>query len=174
MKKNLSLRSALRVALQMGVSAAALATMPLQISHAASNDGSLVGKITASDQASLEGISITVRNPETGFTRTVKAEADGSYRFAFLPVGKYIVEGTRNGATLGKLADVTVGLGATTTADVTVNVSNVEEIFVVGTRVVRAIEVRSTESATNLTIEDLARLPVERDITSVALLAPGL
>jgi hypothetical protein len=174
MKKNLSLRSALRVALQMGVSAAALATMPLQISHAASNDGSLVGKITASDQSSLEGISITVRSPETGFTRTVKAEADGSYRFAFLPVGKYIVEGTRNGATLGKLADVTVGLGATTTADVTVNVSNVEEIFVVGTRVVRAVDVRSTESATNLTIEDLARLPVERDITSVALLAPGL
>lgn len=174
MKKNLSLRSALRMALQMGVSAAAVATMPLQISHAASNDGSLVGKITATDQKSLEGISITVRNPETGFTRTVKAEADGSYRFPFLPVGKYIVEGTRNGATLGKLTEVTVGLGGATTADVTVNVSNVEEIFVVGTRVVRAVDVRSTESSTNMTREDLARLPVARDIQSVALLAPGL
>jgi outer membrane receptor for ferrienterochelin and colicin len=174
MKKNLSLRSALRVALQMGVSAAALATMPLQISYAASNDGSLVGRIIASDQSSLDGISITVRNPETGFTRTVKAEPDGSYRFPFLPVGRYIVEGTRNGTTLGKLAEVTVGLGAATTADVTVNLSNVEEIFVVGTRVVRAVDVRSTESATNLTREDLERLPVGRDIQSVALLAPGL
>src|SRR5687767_538378 len=144
MKKNLSLRSALKVALQMGVSAAAIATMPLQITYAASNDGSLVGKITSSDQKSLEGIEITVRNPETGFTRTVKAEPDGSYRFPFLPVGKYIVEGTRNGATLGKLTEVTVGLGVATTADVTVNVSNVEEIFVVGTRIVRAVDVRST------------------------------
>ncbi|MFC4313349.1 TonB-dependent receptor domain-containing protein [Steroidobacter flavus] len=174
MKKNLSLRSALKRALQMGVSAAAVATMPLQISHAASNDGSLAGKITASDQKSLEGIEITVRNPETGFTRTVKAEPDGSYRFPFLPVGKYIVEGTRNGSTLGKLTEVTVGLGVATTADVTVNLSNVEEIFVVGTRVVRAVDVKSTESSTNLTREDLERLPVARDIQSVALLAPGL
>jgi outer membrane receptor protein involved in Fe transport len=156
------------------VGAAALAAMPLQISHAASNDGSLVGKITSSDQKALEGLEITVRNPETGFTRTVKAEPDGSYRFPFLPVGRYIVEGTRNGATLGKLTEVTVGLGVATTADVTVNVSNVEEIFVVGTRVVRAVDVRSTESSTNLTREDLERLPVDRDIASVALLAPGI
>ena len=51
---------------------------------------------------------MTVRNPETGFTRTVKADADGNYRFPFLPVGKYIVEATQSGATLGKLAEVTV------------------------------------------------------------------
>ena len=89
MKKNLSLRSALKVALQMGVSAAAIATMPLQMTYAASNDGSLVGKITSSDQKSLEGIEITVRNPETGFTRTVKAESDGSYRFPFLKLYNY-------------------------------------------------------------------------------------
>src|SRR5690606_6292416 len=130
--------------------------------------------IIASDNSPLTGIEITVRNPETGFTRTVKAEADGSYRFPFLPVGRYIVEGTRDGKPLGRLTEVTVGLGAATTADVTVNVSNLEEILVVGTRVVRAVDVKSTESASNFTREDLQRLPVARDIQSVALLAPGL
>jgi hypothetical protein len=156
------------------VSAAVVATLPLQITHAASNDGSLVGKITASDNSSLQGLEVTVRNPETGFTRTVKAEADGSYRFPFLPVGKYIVEGRRDGKPLGKLAEVTVGLGVSTNADVTVNVTNLEEILVVGTRVMRAIDVKSTESASNFTRDDLQRLPVARDIQSVALLAPGL
>jgi hypothetical protein len=174
MKRNISLRAALKVALQLGVSAAVMATLPLQITHAASNDGSLVGRITSSDNSSLQGLEVTARNPETGFTRTVRAEADGSYRFPFLPVGKYIVEGSRDGRTLGKLAEVTVGLGATTNADVTVNVTNVEEVLVVGTRVVQAIDVRSTESATNFTRDDLQRLPVARDISSVALLAPGL
>ncbi len=38
--------------------------------------------------------------------------------FPFLPVGKYVVEATKNGATLGKLAEVTVALGAATTANV--------------------------------------------------------
>ena len=174
MKRNKSLGTALKVALKLGAGAAMMAALPLQISHAASSDGSLVGKIISGDQGSLAGIEITARNPETGFTRTVKAESDGSYRFPFLPVGKYIVEGSRNGSPLGKLAEVTVGLGAATTADVTVNLANVEEIFVVGTRVVRAVDVKSTESATNLTRDDLERLPVERDIQSVALLAPGI
>ncbi len=174
MKKNISLRTALQVALRLGVSAAVMATLPLQITHAASNDGSLVGKITASDNSSLQGLEVTVRNPETGFTRTVKAEADGSYRFPFLPVGKYLVEGRRDGKPLGKLTEVTVGLGVSTNADVTINVTNLEEILVVGTRVIRAINVKSTESASNFTRDDLQRLPVARDIQSVALLAPGL
>ncbi len=170
MKKNVLLSTALKAAL----GAAIAATLPLQMSHAASSDGSLIGTITTSDKSALQNLEITARNPETGFSRTVKAGADGQYRFPFLPVGKYILEGTRDGKSLGKLAEVTVGLGAATTADVTVSTSNVEEILVVGTRVVQAIDVKSTESATNLTREDLDRLPIERDIEAVALLAPGL
>ena len=170
MRKNVSLKAALRIAL----AAAVAATAPLQLTHAASGDGSLVGKIIANDKSSIDGLEITVRNPETGFTRTVRAEPDGSYRFPFLPVGRYVVEATRNGSSLGKLADVTVALGAATTADVTVNVGNVEEVFVVGTKVVQAIDVKSTESATNISRAELERLPVDRDIQAVALLAPGL
>ncbi|HEY5807582.1 MAG TPA: TonB-dependent receptor [Povalibacter sp.] len=170
MKKNVVLSTALKIAL----AAAVAATMPLQLSHAANTDGSLIGTITTSDKSSLEGAEITVRNPETGFSRTVKADADGQFRFPFLPVGKYVVEGSHNGKSLGKLTEVTVSLGAATHANVDVNVGNVEEIYVVGTRVVTAVDVRSTESASNFTRDDLERLPVERDIQSVALLAPGL
>ena len=36
------------------------------------------------------------------------------------------------------------------------------------------VDVTSTESATNVTAEELERLPVERDLMSVAQLAPGL
>jgi hypothetical protein len=167
MRKNVSLKTALKIAL----AAAVTATMPLQLSHAAS-DGSLAGKIIASDASSIEGLEITARNPETGFSRTVKAGADGQYRFPHLPVGDYVIEGKRGDSSLGKLAEVTVALGASTTANVTVD--NVEEITVVGTKIVTAVDVKSTESATNVTRADLERLPVERDILSVALLAPGL
>ena len=122
MKKNALLRTALHIA--MGIALAA--PLPLQLAHAASGDGSLAGRITADDNRKLEGAEVTVRNPETGFTRTVKADADGYYRFPFLPVGKYVVEARREGSTLGKIADVSVGLGAATTADVTINAQNIE------------------------------------------------
>jgi outer membrane receptor for ferrienterochelin and colicin len=167
---NRILKSAMYIAMGMSLAAA----LPATVAHAANADGSLVGRLTDSDNKPLAEAEVTVRNPDTGFTRTVKADANGNYRFPYLPVGKYIVEATKAGATLGKLAEVTVALGAATTADVTVAMTTLEEIQVLGTRIVTAVDVKSTESAMNVTREELERLPVERDLLSVAMLAPGL
>ena len=164
---------ALRTAIYLALGLSMAATAPLHTAQAAS-DGSLVGRLTDSASKPLPDAEVTVRNPQTGFSRTVKVDADGYYRFPFLPVGEYVVEATKNGATLGKLADVTVSLGAATTANVTLAMTTLEEVQVLGTRIVTVVDVTSTESATNVTREDLERLPVERDLMSVAMLAPGV
>jgi len=91
--------------------------LTLPTAYAASGDGSLVGHVTASEKASVAGAEITARNPQTGFSRTVKADAEGAYRFPFLPVGTYTVEASKDGAALGTLNEVTVNLGVSTTAD---------------------------------------------------------
>ncbi|HKS54364.1 MAG TPA: TonB-dependent receptor [Steroidobacteraceae bacterium] len=167
---NRVLKAAMYVAMGMSLAAA----LPPTVAYAAAGDGSLVGRLVDASNKPLPDAEVTVRNPETGFTRTVKADADGYYRFPFLPVGKYQVDATKNGATIGKLAEVTVGLGNATTANVTVGAVTLEEIQVLGTRIVTAVDVRSTESATNMTREELERLPVDRTIEAIALLAPGL
>jgi hypothetical protein len=167
---NRLLKSAMYIAMGMSLAAA----LPATVAHAASGDGSLVGRLTDASNKPVTEADITVRNPETGFTRTVKPDASGYYRFPFLPVGKYQVDATRDGAVLGKLADVTVALGTATTANVTLGAITLEEIQVLGTRIVTAVDVKSTESATNVTLEELERLPVERDLLAVSLLAPGL
>jgi hypothetical protein len=167
---NRLLKSAMYIAMGMSLAAA----LPATVAHAASGDGSLVGRLSDASNKPLPEAEVTARNPSTGFTRTVKADAEGNFRFPFLPVGTYQVDATKNGAVLGRLAEVTVSLGTATTANVTVGAITLEEIQVLGTRIVTAVDVRSTESATNVTREELERLPVERDILSVALLAPGL
>ena len=145
------------------------------VAHAASGDGSLVGRLTDGDNKPLPDAEVTVRNPQTGFTRTVKADADGYYRFPFLPVGKYIVEATqerrdaRQARRSHRVARHRDHRERRRSA-----VTTLEEIQVLGTRIVTAVDVKSTESATNVTREELERLPVERDLLSVALLAPGL
>ena len=53
--------------------------------RAANADGTIVGHAVA-------GTVVTVRNPQTGFVRSVTAEADGSYRLPFLPVGDYVLQ----------------------------------------------------------------------------------
>lgn len=163
----------LRSAIYLAMGATLAAALP-PVSLAASGDGSIVGRLTSTDNQPLANAAVTARNPQTGFSRTVKADPDGYYRFPFLPVGTYILEATREGTALGKLADVTVGLGNATTANLTLAANQVETVMVSGTRIITAVDVRSTESATNVTREELERLPVERDILSAALLAPGL
>ena len=64
---------------------------------AANTDGSVVGQTVA-------GAQITVNNPQTGFTRSVTADADGNYRFPFLPVGDYVLQASKDGAAVGQPA----------------------------------------------------------------------
>src|SRR6476659_8102800 len=137
--------------------------------RAANADGTIVGHAVA-------GTQVTVRNPQTGFVRSVTAEADGTYRLPFLPVGDYVLEASKDGAAVGQPVNVTVTLGNATTVDLaaTTAAGTLEAIEVTGSRIVNAVDVTSTESATNITDAQLERLPVERDPLAVALLAPGL
>ncbi|HEU4625788.1 MAG TPA: TonB-dependent receptor [Steroidobacteraceae bacterium] len=162
MKKNTLMRAAILLALAGATTA-----------YAASGDGSLIGHVTSENRQAVSGAEVVVRNPATGFTRTVKADADGFYRFPYLPVGTYEVEATKDGKSLGSLNAVTVSLGAATTADLAL-AETLDVVNVVGSRIITAVDVKSTEIATNVSRDELERLPVERNLLSVALLAPGI
>ncbi|MGN6222639.1 TonB-dependent receptor [Pseudoxanthomonas sp.] len=133
--------------------------------HAQSNTaGAIAGRANAGD-------TITITNPSTGFSRTITVGSDGTYRFSALPTGQYTVTssggGTRNisvNVGVAANADFVSGGGGATTLDA---------VTVVGSGFVNPIDVTSVESTTILTSEQIARIPVPRDTTSVALLAPG-
>ncbi|MGP1666574.1 MAG: carboxypeptidase regulatory-like domain-containing protein, partial [Rhodanobacter sp.] len=155
-------RTVLCVALGFG-----LATLAVPAAFAGSNDGSVVGHTVA-------GAVVTVSSADTGFTRTVTADAKGNYRFPFLPVGTYTLQASDGGATVGAPTRVTVSLGNATTVNVGSAVAtDLDTISVSGT-ILPGVDVSSTESATNVTREQLARLPVDQTIGSVAVLAPGV
>jgi hypothetical protein len=156
-------RAALCIAL-----GACLSTMA-PVVLAQSVTGAVAGRANAGDQ-------ITITNSNTGVTRVVSVGSDGNYRIAQLQVGDYSLIVTRNGQPVGEPVPVNVGLGGTTTVNLGNDggVANLAAIQVVGSRVVNRVDVRSTESATNIRREELARLPVDQNLSSVALLAPGV
>lgn len=156
-------KSALTLA--MGV---CLATMAVP-AMAQSVTGGVAGQAEA-------GAQVTVTNTATGLTRTVTVGADGSYRLTQLPVGDYRLQVSRGGQPVGTPVSVNVALGGTTTVNLGTggNVVNLDSITVVGNQVVNRVDVYSTESATNLTREEVSRMPVDQSLSSVALLAPGV
>lgn len=121
------------------------------------SSGSIYGQAKA-------GSTITLVSPQTGLKRQVTADANGRYRFVALPVGKYQVSSS------GEKFDVNVNIGTGT--NVAFGGDNTEVISVVGQRIA-AIDTSSVESTTVFSADELSSLPVPRNLTSVALLAPG-
>ena len=125
--------------------------------------GAVIGQAAAGD-------TITVTSPTTGYSRTITVGGDGAYRFAQLPSGQYTV--TRNG---GTPRQVSVSVGSSSNVDFVTSSGStaLDVVNVVGTNVINPIDVSSVESTTILTAEQVAKIPVPRNITAVALLAPG-
>ena len=154
------------LSLALGVCLSTLAVSP---AFAQSAMGAVAGRANAGDQVILV-------NAATGATRTVTVSADGSYRLSQLPIGDYTLKVARGGQEVGEPIAVNVALGGTTTVNLGDGgqIVNLDTIEVVGNRVVNRVDVYSTESATNITREEIARLPVDQGLGAVALLAPGV
>ena len=56
---------------------------------AQTTNGVISGIISDAQGGVLPGVTVTGRNPDTGVTRSVVTEADGRYRLAALPPGRY-------------------------------------------------------------------------------------
>lgn len=116
----------------------------------------------------VAGDTITLTNPASGYSRTVTVGSDGTYRFAQVPTGQYQI--SRNGEAP---RDVPINVGTTSNVDfVTADTTTLGAVTVIGTGI-NPIDVSSVESTTVLTEAQIDRLPVARDTTSMALLAPG-
>ena len=150
-----------RAALCIALGSCLASMAPLAMAQSVT--GAVAGRANAGEQ-------ITVTNPATGLSRTVTVGADGTYRVAQLPPGDYtLVAGS------GEPLSVSVSLGGTTTVNLAgAGAVNLDVVQVIGSRIINRVDVRSTETATNINREELARLPVDQNLTSVALLAPGV
>lgn len=140
-----------------------LAAMVPTVVMAQSVTGAVAGRADA-------GTQVTITNTSTGLSRSATVSGEGSYRIGQLPPGQYTLT---SGS--GDPVSVSVSLGGTTTVNLTSDgMVNMAAVQVVGSRVVNRVDVHSTESATNVTREQLAKLPVDQSLASVALLAPGV
>ena len=135
--------------------------------------GILRGTVQDTTGAIVAGATVEVSSAK-GVHRTAVTGADGSIRMPRLPVGRYTVSITHAGH---ELADQTIaielGEGSLFTFTMAIPGSEIEEIVVSGTAVGNW-DFNSTTTGISINVDDLFnKTPIARDITAVALLAPG-
>lgn len=118
--------------------------------------------------------TVKVKNPATGLERTLSISSEGTFRFASLPTGSYEIQILKGDAVVAE-DRVRVSLGANSKANFDLNSfdsSGPEVIQVVGARI-SSIDLSTADSGLVITDAEIDRMPINRDLTSVALLAPG-
>ena len=91
----------------------------------------IVGTITDSSGGALPGATVTARNAETGFNRTVPANEVGAYRLEFLPIGSYVVEVTLSGFKTANRSGIVLNVNDTARVDVSLSLGGVTETVTV-------------------------------------------
>jgi Carboxypeptidase regulatory-like domain/TonB dependent receptor-like, beta-barrel len=140
---------------------------------AQTTNGVISGIVSDAQGAVLPGVTLTLRNTETGLTRTLVTEIDGLYRAGGLPPGPYSIRGELQGFGTVEVTDVTVAVGTEAVRNLTMQVQGVQESVTV-TAQAPVVNTTMTEVAGVITQEQMQMLPLpSRQPMSLALLMPG-
>jgi hypothetical protein len=136
--------------------------------------GTLTGSITDDQGLALPGVTVTITNAATGFTRTAVTGTAGEYRISGLPVATYEVKSTLEGFGAQVRKSVVVNVAATTTIDFKLGVAGKsEELTVVAEAPL--IDVKDTGVGEVITAAQIENLPLNgRQFGNLAALVPGV
>jgi Carboxypeptidase regulatory-like domain len=131
------------------------------------------GRIIDSSEAVIAGATLTVLQEQTGAVRTAESQADGSYAFANLPPGDYVIEVSKAGFSKQQ-CDVTLRVGDHPSVDFRLEVGPFNETIDVKVEF-------SGINATNSSVDgSVGRLQVEtlplngRNFLELARIEPGV
>jgi iron complex outermembrane recepter protein len=101
----------------------------------------LIGVVTAPDEARLPGVSVTLKNVDTGWTLVVVTASHGGYSGSGLPAGEYEVSAQLAGFETQVAPRVALAPGETREVDLALKLAGVAEtVDVVGTLAKASIE----------------------------------
>ena len=133
--------------------------------------GFLTGHVFGLSVQERVQIVITITNEEQGTTRTTTINSDGSYRLPALKSGTYSILLSNKGEPVSKQEKVYIGIGEKTVHNFSFD-GDIEVVEVVGKQVSIDTSSAVKDFVVN-TDELLARVPVARDLSSVAMLSPS-
>jgi hypothetical protein len=132
------------------------------------------GRVVDTQGAVLPGVTVTVRNQDTGMFRETLSNPDGTYFVSGIVPGVYEITAELQGFKKYNRRDVRLEVGRTTTIDLELSVGALEETVTVAAES-PLVDVTSKEVGGSVTARELVELPsVNRNFVGFVGLLPGV
>ncbi|MBX7174634.1 MAG: TonB-dependent receptor [Pyrinomonadaceae bacterium] len=136
------------------------------------SSATLNGLVEDSNKAIIGGVSVLATNLETNQTQTAISNADGRFRFAYLPVGEYEIKAEQKGFE-NYSQKLTVTVGQVLDLNIVLKIQAVSAQVNIEERAV--IETSRNSVAETVLPETVENLPLNgRNFLDLALLLPGV
>jgi len=105
----------------------ALSAFQIVRAQSESGNAAIEGAVRDANGAGVSGAAISVRNVETGLTRTATSSGNGDYNVPVLPIGNYTVKIEAKGFGPAERTEVILRVGQATTVDFTLKPADINE-----------------------------------------------
>ena len=136
--------------------------------------GTILGTVTDLSGGTVPGATVTIKNVDTGLTRTLTTSDDGSYSAPELPIGNYSVTVEKQGFKTGLISGIKVEVSTERRADVTLQTGELSQRVEVLGEELPMVEATSNTLGGLVESKTVENLPVNgRDYQKLVLLVPG-
>src|SRR5215471_5801721 len=137
--------------------------------------GTILGVVTDSSGAAVPGATVTIKNVDTGLTRTVTTTDDGSYSAPELPIGNYSVTVEKSGFKAGVVNGLRVEVSTEKRADVVLQPGQLAQKVEVMGEDLPLVDTTSNTLGGLIDSKVATNLPVNgRDYQKLLFLVPGV
>jgi len=135
-----------------------------------STTGSIEGRVTDPNGASVRGATVTVTSPNLISAKTAATGDDGRYQVLALPPGTYKVSVEGTGFGKFEQSDIIVNLGRTASLDAQLQLATATaSVTVTGTA---AVDTAQTTSGSNVSTDQFSNFPTQRTVQGLYTIAP--
>jgi hypothetical protein len=136
--------------------------------------GTILGTVSDASGAVIPEARVTVKNVNTGLTRTASTASDGSYTISELPIGEYSVTVEKAGFSSSVTTGVRVEIASERRVDFTLKPGDVAQRVEVSAETLAQVETTSNVLGGSFSASTVENLPINgRDYTKLLIMVPG-
>jgi Carboxypeptidase regulatory-like domain/TonB dependent receptor-like, beta-barrel len=148
--------------------------LSIALSWAQQNTGSITGVVTDTSGALVTNGTVTIKNSETGLTRTATTNSSGNYTVTFLPPGTYSMAAEAKGFSKALREHVELLVGQVLTANFSLKLGASTETITI-TEEAPLIESTRSDISGSVSPNEVKELPiVDRNFAGLMSIVPGV